>query len=103
MKEHKGSLIASGLRFAVVVARFNETFTRRLLTGAVETLERILADFTAFARPGCCGSHPRQALPDRSHGAFDTPASCSIAVIVDFAAVRIWLESFRPRRIATRI
>jgi 6,7-dimethyl-8-ribityllumazine synthase len=36
----EGSLDASGLRFAVVVARFNDFITERLLEGAVDTLLR---------------------------------------------------------------
>jgi len=39
-KELKGDLDGQGLRVAVVVARFNEFITRRLLDGAVETLAR---------------------------------------------------------------
>src|SRR5499433_2190308 len=35
-----GSLAASGLRFAVVVSRFNSFITERLLQGALEALER---------------------------------------------------------------
>ena len=35
-----GGLIAAGLRFAVVVSRFNSFITERLLHGAVEALER---------------------------------------------------------------
>jgi 6,7-dimethyl-8-ribityllumazine synthase len=35
-----GSLVASGLRFGIVVARFNEFITDRLLAGCLEALER---------------------------------------------------------------
>lgn len=39
-----GSLDASGLRFGLVVSRFNDFITRRLLDGAQDTLERHGAD-----------------------------------------------------------
>ena len=36
----KGSFSAKGMHFGIVVARFNEFITRRLLASAVETLEQ---------------------------------------------------------------
>jgi 6,7-dimethyl-8-ribityllumazine synthase len=39
-EELKGSLNGQGLHVAVVVTRFNETITRQLLAGAVDTLTR---------------------------------------------------------------
>lgn len=39
-EELKGDLNGQGMKVAVVVARFNETITRQLLTGALETLTR---------------------------------------------------------------
>jgi 6,7-dimethyl-8-ribityllumazine synthase len=36
----EGHLDARGLRFAIVVARFNSTITERLLAGALDALER---------------------------------------------------------------
>lgn len=41
---YEGNLIAEGLRFAVVVSRFNEMITRRLLSGALDALARHGAD-----------------------------------------------------------
>ena len=41
MNEYKGSLDASGKRFAIVVGRFNETFSQNLLNGAVDCLNRL--------------------------------------------------------------
>ena len=38
MNVHSGSLDAKGMRFGVVVARFNELISQRLLDGAVESL-----------------------------------------------------------------
>lgn len=39
MKELKGSLIAKGLKFGIVISRFNEFITGRLLEGACDTLK----------------------------------------------------------------
>jgi len=40
MKEIKGSLIGKGKKFGIVVARFNEFISRKLLEGAVDCLSR---------------------------------------------------------------
>lgn len=40
----KGNLSAKGLRFGIVVSRFNSFITERLLTGALDALERAGAD-----------------------------------------------------------
>ncbi|MEW6523619.1 MAG: 6,7-dimethyl-8-ribityllumazine synthase [Bacillota bacterium] len=37
---HEGHLVATGLRFGIVVARFNEFITSKLLGGAVDALVR---------------------------------------------------------------
>src|SRR3984893_1189803 len=39
-----GELKASGLRFGIVVSRFNSFITERLLSAAVDALERACAD-----------------------------------------------------------
>lgn len=39
-KVYEGKLVAQGLRFGVIVARFNEFITGKLLTGAMDALER---------------------------------------------------------------
>ena len=44
MKTLTGSLDAKGLRFGLVVSRFNDLVTQRLLRGALDTLERHGAD-----------------------------------------------------------
>ena len=43
-KEQKGSLNAKGLRLAIIVSRFNEFITERLLNGALEALRQAGAD-----------------------------------------------------------
>ena len=44
MKTHAGELDARGLRFALVVSRFNAFICERLLAGALDALERTGAD-----------------------------------------------------------
>lgn len=51
----EGTLDASGMRFAIVVSRFNDFITARLLEGAVGTLRRLgaaPADITVVWVPG---------------------------------------------------
>ena len=51
----EGNLIATGLKFAIVVARFNSFITDRLLSGALETLTRcgcLEADIDVVKVPG---------------------------------------------------
>ena len=43
-KEYSGQLDAKGLRFGIVVSRFNDLFTGQLLRGALDCLERHGAD-----------------------------------------------------------
>ena len=69
----EGSLDASGLRFAVLVARFNAIVTEPLLDGAVDALLRSGArasDVTVFRTPG---SYELSTLADRvlATGKFD--------------------------------
>lgn len=40
MKTHEGTLIGRGLRFAIVLSRFNSLIGDRLLEGALDTLRR---------------------------------------------------------------
>jgi 6,7-dimethyl-8-ribityllumazine synthase len=44
MNEYKGSLDATGKRYAIVAARFNETYVQNLVDGAVDCLNRLGAD-----------------------------------------------------------
>jgi 6,7-dimethyl-8-ribityllumazine synthase len=43
-KVYEGQLLAAGLRFAIVVSRFNSFVTERLLAGAMDALARTGAD-----------------------------------------------------------
>ena len=44
MNQIRGELTANGLRFGIVVSRFNSFITERLLAGALDALERAGAD-----------------------------------------------------------
>jgi 6,7-dimethyl-8-ribityllumazine synthase len=44
MSTYEGNLIATGLKFAIVVSRFNEFISTRLLDGAMDALKRLDAD-----------------------------------------------------------
>jgi 6,7-dimethyl-8-ribityllumazine synthase len=44
MPTYEGHLVAAGLKFAIVVARFNEFISTRLLDGALDALKRHDAD-----------------------------------------------------------
>lgn len=55
MNQIKGTLNATGKRFAIVAARFNELITHALLKGAIDALERhgvTASDITVIWVPG---------------------------------------------------
>lgn len=55
MKEIKGTLIGKGKKFAIVISRFNEFISRRLLEGACDCLTRhgvSEQDITVYWTPG---------------------------------------------------
>jgi len=55
MKEIKGSLIGKGRQFGIIVSRFNEFVSRRLLDGALDCLIRhgvLEDDITVYWTPG---------------------------------------------------
>jgi len=55
MKEIKGSLIGQGRKFAIVVSRFNEFISKRLLDGAIDCLTRhavLPQDIMVYWTPG---------------------------------------------------
>lgn len=59
-KEYGGDYNAQGLRFAVIVSRFNEGVTERLLKGALDTLRR-------------CGALEENLTVVRVPGSFEIP------------------------------
>ena len=75
MKEISGDLIAQGLKFAFVVARFNELIGERLLEGALDTFQRH-------------GGNPDDVIVIRVPGAYEIPlAAKKIAVKGHYDAV----------------
>lgn len=55
MKQINGNLNGQGLRIGIVVAKFNEVVTNKLLSGALDKLEQLnvdAADITVFKVPG---------------------------------------------------
>ena len=65
MNVYEGSLVATGLRFAVVVARFNSLVTEQLLSGALDALRRHGADEAAVDVYRCPGTFELPALLKR--------------------------------------
>ncbi|HTT72460.1 MAG TPA: 6,7-dimethyl-8-ribityllumazine synthase [Anaeromyxobacteraceae bacterium] len=65
MNVYEGSLVATGLRFAVVVARFNSLVTEQLLAGAVDALRRHGVDDGAIDVYRCPGTFELPALLKR--------------------------------------
>jgi 6,7-dimethyl-8-ribityllumazine synthase len=68
MNVHEGSLVATGLRFAVVVSRFNSLVTEQLLVGAVDALRRHGADEDGIDVFRCPGTFELPALLRRVAG-----------------------------------
>jgi 6,7-dimethyl-8-ribityllumazine synthase len=65
MNVYEGSLVATGLRCAVVVARFNSLVTEQLLSGALDALRRHGADEAAVDVYRCPGTFELPALLKR--------------------------------------
>ena len=65
MNVYEGSLVATGLRFAVVVSRFNSLVTEQLLAGALDALRRHGADEAAVDVYRCPGTFELPALLKR--------------------------------------
>ena len=76
----EGSLDAAGLRFAVLVARFNAIITEPLLDGAVDALLRSGAsesDVVVFRAPGS------YELPESDVVVFRAPGSYELPMLAD--------------------
>jgi len=65
MNVYEGSLVATGLRFGVVVSRFNSLVTEQLLSGAIDALRRHGADEAAIDVYRCPGTFELPALLKR--------------------------------------
>lgn len=81
-KVHQGLLTATGFRFAIVVARWNDFLTAKLTEGAIDALERLGADENSveiFKIPGAF-EMPLAAQRVAQSGRFD--AVICIAVVI---------------------
>lgn len=78
----QGRLIATGLRFAIIVSRFNDFITKQLLEGCLDTLHRHGADNQLIEVIWCPGSFeiPLTAKQVAQTGKFDA-VICLGAVI----------------------
>lgn len=56
IKEYNGQLIAKGFTYAIVISRFNDFVTNKLLDGAIDAIDRSGGDtkhISVFRVPGC--------------------------------------------------
>lgn len=69
----EGRLIATGLRFAVVVSRFNDFITKPLLDGALDTIKRLGGEISAVEIMWCPGAFeiPLVAKQAATSGRYD--------------------------------
>ena len=82
MNVYEGSLVATGLRFAVVVSRFNSLVTEQLLSGAVDTIRRHGGDDGAIDVYRCPGTFELPALLQRvaMSGRYDAVVSLGAVI-----------------------
>ena len=81
-KDHRGQINANGFRFAIVVSRWNEFLTSRLLEGALEALENAGADSEAvevFHVPGSF-ELPLTSLKAAESGRFDAIIALGVVI-----------------------
>jgi 6,7-dimethyl-8-ribityllumazine synthase len=73
VKTHEGNLVATGLRIGIVVSRFNDLITERLLDGALDALRRHGGDETSveIARVPGAWEIPLAAQALAKSGRFD--------------------------------
>lgn len=81
-KTHRGRITAEGLRFAVVVSRWNEFLTSKLLSGALDALGRHGADendVSVFEVPGAF-EIPQTMLKAARSGRFDSVIGLGVVI-----------------------
>jgi 6,7-dimethyl-8-ribityllumazine synthase len=82
MNEYRGSLDASGKRFAIVAARFNGSYVQSLVDGAVDCLNRLGAeerDVDLFWVPGSF-EIPQAALAAARSGRYDAVVALGVVI-----------------------
>ena len=82
MNVYEGSLVATGLRFALVVARFNSLVTEQLLAGAVDALRRHGADEGAIDVYRCAGTFELPALLRRVAASGRYDAAVALGAVI---------------------
>jgi 6,7-dimethyl-8-ribityllumazine synthase len=82
MNVYEGSLLATGLRFGVVVSRFNSLVTEQLLSGAVDTIRRHGGDDGAIDVFRCPGTFELPALLRKValSGRYDAVVSLGVVI-----------------------
>lgn len=74
MKINEGELIAQGLRFAIVVSRFNDFLTSKLLEGAIDALKRH-------------GAEDKNIEVFKVPGAYEIPVTCEKLAVKKYDAI----------------
>jgi 6,7-dimethyl-8-ribityllumazine synthase len=82
MNVYEGSLVATGLRFALVVARFNSFVTDQLLAGAVDALRRHGADEAGIDVYRCAGTFELPALLRRVAASGRYDAAVALGAVI---------------------
>jgi 6,7-dimethyl-8-ribityllumazine synthase len=82
MKTHEGNLIGSGLRIGIVVSRFNEMLSGRLLSGALDGLARHGVDDADISVAWVPGAFeiPLLALKMAKSGKFDAVVALGVVI-----------------------
>jgi 6,7-dimethyl-8-ribityllumazine synthase len=80
--EHESSLDAHGLRFAILAARFNEAYVKRMADAAIEVLERRGAAADAIERSWVPGAFelPLAARWAADSGRFDAVLAFGVVI-----------------------
>ena len=82
MNVYEGSMIATGLKVALVVSRFNSLITEQLLAGAVDTLRRHGVDDADLDVFRCPGTFELPALLKRVAGSGRYEAAVALGAII---------------------
>ena len=103
IREFSGMLQAKGLKFGVVVSRFNDMFTSQLLRGALDCFERHGADEGSIAVVWVPGSFETPAAVQKlaKTGKFD--ALLALGVVIQGATPHAGLISAQAVRALSQI
>jgi 6,7-dimethyl-8-ribityllumazine synthase len=82
MNVHEGTLVATGLKFGLVVSRFNALVTEQLLLGAVDTLKRHGAEEKDLTVYRCAGTFELPALLQRVAAAGGHDAVLALGAVI---------------------